>query len=177
MRFLFLSAAILYGLISGAQNIEVERSPDTFDKVDTEISSNLNSREKIYEASKSWFDFYFKKNKDTKLHTEDKEGFTLKSSPSVHVQVNNIGQNTYAGSINYDLEIKVIDDSKCEVSMSNFEHESSRSAFGSGGDMEFDNPECGLEELPAGIWIQIKDEAFVHMKETLNSLSSSLNDQ
>ena len=83
--------------------------------------------------------------------------------------VHSLGQNTGGGSVIYNIKV-TSSDHKYTYYLYDFDHESNRSRFGSGGALENIVPYCGEEDMPPAIWLEIKENTKQQCEKIINDL-------
>lgn len=142
------------------------------------------TKDQLFRTARKWFqkNYSHKAVGEDVIYTDDSYLGEMAASPNMWVEVQSFGKNSGAGAVNYTIVIAA-KEGKYKYTLSGFYHESNRSKFGSGGDLNNAAPDCGEEEMSAIAWAEIKadckdktEKVIVKLKEVMASAASSTED-
>jgi len=176
MKIVFIAVSLLFGLSIYAQDLPVNEEGRI--EFTAEVEATGLSKEELYFMILNWFEEnYNKKQRNPEvIHTTNLEEGIVEASPLLWMYVHSIGQNTGGGSVIYNIKVNTFDH-KYIYSLYDFDHESNRSRFGSGGPLENENPECGEEEMSKAVWIEIKENTRQQCEKIINDLRKYMREE
>jgi len=117
------------------------------------------TKDQLFRTARKWFQKNYSEKAvgEDVIYTDDSYLGEMAASPNLWVEVHSFGKNSGAGAVNYTIVIAA-KEGKYKYTLSGFYHESNRSRFGSGGDLNNAAPDCGEEEMSAIAWEEIKTD-------------------
>ena len=185
------AALIIVSITSSAQE---EQTSATQEEVTQENATKMEyaevvtvegaTKDQLFRIARKWFQKNYSEKTvgESVIYTDDSYLGEMAASPNMWVVAHSFGKNTEAGAVNYTIVIAA-KEGKYKYTISGFYHESNRSRFGSGGDLNNANPDCGEEEMSAIAWTEIKadckmktDKLVAELKEVMAAAASSTED-
>ena len=139
------------------------------------------TKDQLFRTARKWFQKNYSEKAvgESVIYTDDSYLGEMAASPNMWVEARIQGKNAGAGAVNYTIIIAA-KDGKYKYGISGFYHESSRSRFGSGGDLNNASPDCGEESMSMISWEEIKadcraktDKIVEQLKLTMSSASTN----
>jgi hypothetical protein len=139
------------------------------------------TKDQLFRTARKWFQKNYSEKAvgENVIYTDDSYLGEMAASPYIWVEARVQGKPTGAGSVNYNIIIAA-KEGKYKYSLSGFYHESNRSQFGSGGDMNNAVPDCGEELTSLAAWAEIKadckakaEKIVQELKETMSSAATN----
>jgi len=180
------SVLLALSMVAVSQEAAPEAAKENTDKMEYGAIIDVAgaTKDQLFRTARKWFQKNYSKKAvgEDVIYTDDSYLGEMAASPNMWVEARIQGKPTNAGAVNYTIIIAA-KEGKYKYSLSGFYHESNRSQFGSGGDLNNANPDCGEEEMSAVTWAEIqadcreKTEKIVEeLKEIMSTAASSTED-
>ena len=133
------------------------------------------TKDQLFKSARSWFleNYGIKKQEAGVIYTDDSYLGEIAASPIMWVFVNSMGSSANAGSISYNIVVSA-KEGKYKLEINDYYHESNRSAYGTGGTLTDETPDCGVEEMTELVWGQIKEEGKSKTEVMITSLKERM---